>query len=106
VNFLTVYVKEIHTADEWEIGENKEDGICYPFQPTTLEQRALIARDFVEKFDYKIPLVLDGMNNAVKDAYGAWPKRLYVIDSEGFVVYKGGLLDLPGKAKEIEYWLK
>ena len=41
---------------------NEDQGVCY-MQPKTLEQRIAIARDFVERFGYELPLVVDLMNN-------------------------------------------
>ena len=37
-----------------------------------------------------IPLLVDGMDNAVGRAYSGFPDRLYIIDSDGLVAYKGG----------------
>jgi hypothetical protein len=31
------------------------------------------------------------MDDAVNEAYAAWPTRLYLIDEQGTVVYQGGL---------------
>jgi len=36
-------------------------------------------------------MLIDGMDNAVGLAYGAWPDRIYVIDKDGKVFYKGGM---------------
>jgi type I thyroxine 5'-deiodinase len=56
--FLTVYIKEAHPEDEWQMPSNETEGVCYP-QPRTLDQRLAIANDFVKRFRYEIPLAVD-----------------------------------------------
>ncbi|HMA17065.1 MAG TPA: deiodinase-like protein, partial [Thermoanaerobaculia bacterium] len=64
--FLTVYIKEAHPEDEWQMDSNEKENVCYP-QPRTLEQRVAIANDFVKRFHYDVPILVDDMENA---AYG------------------------------------
>ena len=52
--FLTVYIKEAHPEDEWQMDSNEKEDVCYP-QPKTLEQRVAIANDFVKRFHYDMP---------------------------------------------------
>lgn len=102
--FLTIYIKEAHPEDEWQVEPNLDQGVCYK-QPTTLDQRVAIARDFIERFDYKIPLMVDPMDNPAELAYAAWPERLYVIDEAGVVAYKGGVGPFDFSPGELESWL-
>ena len=78
-DFLTVYVREAHPTDEWQMKSNVKDDVCYA-QPKTLAQRVIIANDFIKRFKYPIAFGIDDINNAANDAYAAWPERLYVID--------------------------
>src|SRR5881394_537791 len=87
-SFLTVYVKEAHPLDEWQMESNEEQGVCYP-QPVTLEDRVRIARDFIARCDVEIPFAIDDIDNAADDLYAAWPERLYVIEIDGTIAYKG-----------------
>ena len=103
--FLTVYIKEAHTDDEWQMGVNEEEGICY-VQPTSLAERAQIASAFVKDFSYQIPIVVDAMDNAVEEAYAGWPERLYVIDASGIIAYKGGVGPSGFDPDELESWLE
>ena len=73
-SFLTIYIKEAHPEDEWQMDSNEEQGVCYP-QPKTLEQRVAIARDFVERHDYELPLLVDPIENPAR-AVLATPLRL------------------------------
>jgi len=73
--FLTIYVREAHPTDEWQMKSNVKEDVCYA-QPKTLEQRVAIANDFVERQKYPLPFGIDDMNNAADLAYSAWPERL------------------------------
>jgi len=73
--FLTVYIKEAHPEDEWQMTVNEDQGVCY-MQPQTLADRVVIANDLIERFEYKMPLVVDPMENPAEEAYAAWPDRL------------------------------
>ena len=35
-------------------------------------------------------MVIDGIDNRVSEAYSGFPDRLYLIDTDGKVAYKGG----------------
>ena len=100
-----MYIKEAHPEDEWQMSSNVEDDVCYP-QPRTLEERLRIASDFVQRFDYRLPLVVDTMQNDAERAYSGWPERLYVIDETGHIAYKGGLGPFGFEPDEVAAWLE
>lgn len=104
VDFLTVYVREAHPTDEWQMKSNVKDDVCYA-QPKNLQQRLAIANDFVRRFQYPLPFGVDDMNNAANDAYSAWPERLYVIDENGRIAYRGGMGPFHYHPKEVRDWL-
>jgi hypothetical protein len=60
-------------------------------QPRSLEERRAAAEILVERFEYDLPLAIDGMHNRAERAYAAWPERLYVVAKGGRIVYRGGL---------------
>jgi type I thyroxine 5'-deiodinase len=103
--FLTIYIKEAHPEDEWQVDSNEDQGVCYK-QPRNLEQRAAIARDFVDRFEYGMPMFVDAMDNAAEEAYAAWPERFYVIDTTGHVAYKGGVGPMKFDPDELEAFLQ
>jgi Iodothyronine deiodinase len=105
-DFLTVYVREAHPTDEWQMKSNskEKDNVCYA-QPKTLEQRVAIANDFTQRFKYPVPFGIDQMNNAANDAYAAWPERLYILDETGRISYKGGNGPFKYDPKEVRAWL-
>ena len=102
--FLTVYIKEAHPEDEWQMDENETEDVCYP-QPKTTEQRLAIANDFVERFDFPIPVLVDPIENPVNRVYAGWPERLYVIDEQGKIAYKGATGPYGFHPEEVEAWL-
>jgi type I thyroxine 5'-deiodinase len=104
-DFRTIYIKEAHPIDEWQLKDNVSQNVCY-MQPKTLAQRVAIANDFVRRFDYGIPLVVDPIDNRANAAFAAWPERLYVIDERGKIVYKGKPGPFGYHPEEVEAWLK
>lgn len=84
--------------------EKEKDNVCYA-QPKTIEQRVAIANDFTRRFTFTVPFGIDEMNNAANDAYAAWPERLYIIDKDGCISYKGGMGPFNYEPKEIREWL-
>jgi Iodothyronine deiodinase len=102
--FLTVYIKEAHPEDEWQMDSNEKENVCYP-QPRTLADRVAIANDFVKRFHYDVPVAVDDMGNGAEKAYAGWPERLYVIDESGKVVFKGKPGPFGYHPEEVEAWL-
>lgn len=84
---------------------NETEGVCYK-QPKTLDDRLVIARDFVKRSDYDIPLLVDGIANRADELYAGWPERLYVIDETGAIAYKGEPGPFGYHPEEVEAWLR
>jgi hypothetical protein len=102
--FLTVYIKEAHPTDEWQMEVNEKQSVCYP-QPRSTDARIAIAADFKERFHYGIPLLVDPIENPANGVYAAWPERLYIVDEGGRIVYKGGMGPFEFHPEEVEAWL-
>ncbi len=81
-----------------------KDDVCY-VQPKNLNDRVAIANDFTKRFKYPVPFGIDEMTNAANDAYAAWPERLYIIDENGQISYKGGNGPFKYDPKEVRAWL-
>lgn len=79
--------------------------MCYA-QPADLAGRLAIARDFVERFAYDSPLVVDTLDDRALRAYSAWPERLYVIGVDGRIAYKGGIGPFRFDPDELGDWLR
>jgi len=103
--FLTVYIREAHPQDEWQMEKNVSEDVCY-FQPRSLSDRVLIASDFARRFKYPIPLGVDDIADEANRLYAGWPERLYVIDESGRIIYKGGLGPFNYRPEEVRAWLE
>lgn len=78
--------------------------MCYR-QPRTLADRVAIAGDFVQRFHFPLPLAVDGMDDDADRLYAAWPERLYVIDEQGVIAYKGGMGPFDYHPEQVRAWL-
>jgi len=103
-DFLTVYVREAHPTDEWQMKSNVKEDVCY-MQPKTIEQRLAIANDFIKRYEYPVPFGVDDMSNTVNDLYAAWPERLYIVDESGRIAYRGGMGPFKYNPAEVRDWL-
>jgi type I thyroxine 5'-deiodinase len=83
---------------------NETEGVCYP-QPRTLEQRLRVANDFVRRFAYDVPLLVDPIDDPANELYAGWPERFYIVDEAGTIVYKGETGPFGYHPEEVEAWL-
>jgi hypothetical protein len=90
VELVLVYIKEAHPGDEWQMDSNVESNVVFD-QPKTFEARLSLARTFVERMEVETETFVDDVRNTAMACYAAWPERIYVIDREGRIVYKGGV---------------
>ena len=94
--FAFVYIREAHAVDgilperqtgTWLMGTPER---CLLVEtPRTDEERAALARHCREEMALQFPLLVDGLDDAVEATYAAWPERLYLVDVDGTVVYRG-----------------
>lgn len=96
-----MYIKEAHPVDGWRMGVNDMAGIAFE-QPKSTEERFGIADQCSQRLDMKTPVLVDDMDDSTCNNYAAFPDRLYIIDLEGKVVYKGGRGPFGYKPKELE----
>jgi hypothetical protein len=89
VEFVGVYVREAHPTDGWRMKSNDRDGVVFA-QPKTLVERTKVASACCSALKMTMPLVVDELDDRVGHAYSGMPDRLYLIDREGRVAYKGG----------------
>lgn len=89
MHFLLIYIREAHPEEGWIIPENRRSGIAV-HEPETDDERRAVASTCAAKLEVKMPVAIDGVDNAVASAYGGWPDRLYLIDSDGRIVFQGG----------------
>ena len=93
VEFLCIYIHEAHPSDGWQTPQNLYDAVVYG-TPTDDDERADIANACQIDLDLKMPMLVDGIDNAVEDAYVSEPIRMYMIDRDGILTFNGA----PGPA--------
>lgn len=100
VNWLVVYTVEPHPAGspspysgrEW-IGErNQREGLLIA-QPADYEARVALAQRVIAEWGEQRPMVVDGMDNAVWEAYGRRPNSGFIIGTDGTVIDKQFWMD-------------
>ena len=90
VEFVTVYIREAHPVDDRPATEtNSKAGILIR-QPVSFGERCTVAERCYAALHLQSKLVVDEIDNRVGRAYEASPDRLYVVDREGRIAYRGG----------------
>ena len=100
VKFIPIYIREAHPVDGWWFGK----GITRPimkmfapkvamdvYDPQTMDERRQVAGACETSLSYGVRTYVDEMDDAVNKSYAGWPTRLYLIDTDGVVVYAAGL---------------
>ena len=100
--FIAVYVREAHPGDGAWPGPFKTEAGAAIKQPTGFDQRIDVASQCCKVLEVSMPLLVDTIDDRVGRAYSGMPDRLYVIDSDGKVVYKGGRGPFGFKPGEME----
>ena len=88
VAFYVVYIREAHPEDGWVLQMNRDEHIAIA-DPTDAGQREEAATSCALHTKIRVPVVIDGMDDAIARAYGGWPDRLYLIGKGGTVAFQG-----------------
>ena len=87
MQFYAVYILEAHPTDVWQMQSNVKDNVLFA-SPKNDEEREYVAGACVRKLGIKFPAVIDGFDNTTEKVYTGWPDRLYLIGSDGKVLFK------------------
>ena len=87
VEFLVVYIQEAHPTDGWQMQINVDEEVLFA-QPKTAGEREHVAEACSLHLDLKIPTLIDDMDNSTDLAYSALPDRLYLVGTDGRIVYR------------------
>ena len=100
VHFMVIYLSEAHPKERWWFGETKiMERIVHWANPYTvtdlavhssMEERRRAASRCREQLLGDIPVYVDTMDNFVNTTYVGQPTRMYLIGSDGKVVYDSG----------------
>ena len=85
--FLLIYIREAHPKGEFSPGPAGEKFVVP--DPQNLRERAAMALRFAREQKIEFPVFVDSMNDTQAVQWGAWPARLFVINTAGEVVYAG-----------------
>ncbi len=89
VEFFVVYVQEAHPTDGWQTDSNIADGVLFR-QHQSYAEREAVAQSCSLDLHIGLPIIIEEMDNAIDEAYGAAPERLYLVGVDGKVAYQGG----------------
>ena len=104
VEFYLVYIREAHPTDGRQVPANVREQVLVK-TPTTLGERREVLATCAVKLDIRFPALVDGIDNAVEQAYAAWPDRIYVVGTDGRIAYKGGPGPRGFRVDELSHWL-
>ena len=102
VDFYLIYIREAHSIDGWQVFSNLNDDVLHP-DPRDADERAELAGVCMLNLGFTIPTLLDNMQNEVDDKYAALPERLYALDKDGKVYYRG-IMGSPGF--DVDTWFE
>lgn len=88
MSFFVIYVREAHAADGRASRENERAGIRIE-QPKTTGEREAAARNCLSDLKLSMPFLIDNLRDTVGAQYDAFPDRLFVIDKEGRIAFRG-----------------
>jgi hypothetical protein len=100
-DFVPVYIREAHAADGWSLPSNDRLGISIA-QHKDYGERCQAAKACCGSLKMTMPMVVDEIDDRVGIAYSGMPDRLYVVDTQGRVAYKGGRGPFGYKPSELE----
>jgi hypothetical protein len=101
VAFYGIYVREAHPTDGWSLESNSRIGIAVK-QPASQSERFDVAEKCCTHLEMSVPLLVDELDDRVGRSYSGMPDRLYLIDRDGKVAYKGGRGPYGYKPAELE----
>jgi type I thyroxine 5'-deiodinase len=82
-----LYIQEAHPTDLWQLPSNIKDAVLFA-SPRSDDERTSTALACVRNLGIRIPAILDHIDNPTERAYTAWPDRMFIIDTNGRVVFK------------------
>lgn len=88
VAFFVVYIGEAHPSDAWQLPANLRDRVVHA-SPGNAAERTALANLCVTRLSIELPAVVDHFDDSTERAYAGWPERLYLVDREGRIAYKG-----------------
>ncbi len=95
--FFLVYIREAHPTDS-----TRPDRQIRIEDPETEAERQEVAQSCASDLGLKMPILIDNIDNATEQAYSAHPDRLFLINEEQHIAYRGGQGPRGFKPDELE----
>jgi type I thyroxine 5'-deiodinase len=100
-----VYIVEAHASDIWQMQSNVSQNVVFA-NPRNLDERYGLASSCVRNLHLSIPALIDNFDNTTETAYTGWPDRIYLIGTDGRVVFKTAPGPFGFNSKELEAELR
>jgi hypothetical protein len=114
LHFIVIYTLEAHpcgvnspyTNREWTMRASWDAAGNPLGQPAAYAARVAMARQCASELGVSIPVLVDGMDNAVWCAYGGAPNNAYFIEQDGRISAKHGWYQPAGMELTILNYLR
>jgi len=83
--FYLVYVREAHPVRDGKASDGTLRSPRDIAQPKTIQERAQAAVDCIRGMNLTVPVLVDGMDEAVRKAYMGYPAGTAVVDTTGTI---------------------
>jgi thiol-disulfide isomerase/thioredoxin len=103
--FVMVYIREAHPESVIQVKEGGKEVLKKFEQTDSFAQRMENAQYCSGLLELPFPIVVDGDDNQVKEAYAGWPIRLVVVDKKGKIAFDGGKGPKGFEADKLGDWL-
>lgn len=104
--FVMVYIREAHPESVIQVKKEGKELLKKFEQTDSFEQRMENAQYCSSLLDLPFPIIVDGDDNKVKEAYAGWPIRLMVVDEKGKIAFDGGKGPKGFEAAKLGDWLE
>lgn len=94
VEFFVVYSREPHAGERKYFRKYS--------QHSSYEQKLNYARELVQEFEMKVPVLVDDLQEKTSKAFGWMPNMVYVIDKDGKIAYKASWTEKPRLDKVLD----
>ena len=101
VAFALIYIREAHSAGQWQSTMNEREGIT--MQPARdISEKHGHAGVCLRKLKIRFPAAVDGLDGKVETAYEGWPSRAYLVSADGRIAFNRRLGELDFDPAELE----
>jgi len=82
-NFVMIYIREAHSLNGFGASKARVE------DPVTFEDREAVAEKCSAALAIPFPILVDTMDDQVSTRWAAWPIRIFVVETDGEVIYAG-----------------